>query len=328
MNFNNEILDLLLTLNNEDLKIGLDGPLQYSNSFPNFNGKLNIELEDSKYLAEQFELNYLKIINDNTKIDGELEFNFQKQDLFYSLNNINILSGSSILSGVISGNTGEKANLDVVLSSNNLDLDLVFNNLNEYRDLLNFNENTSKNNLALPWSNLNGSLLFSVGTSKLKDYRIRDFVVDLKKEGKSFTLNKGRALFPGNTEIIFKGDFKENLKTFEGSSTLNSENISSFLSWISLDLSYLSNTRLKKSEIESSVVIRKGGATFAGLKGLIDSSKIDGELRLRFDEEKTLIANLKIDKINLDAYLNNKDEKKKESTLKENIIDHLDKLIV
>ena len=328
LNFNNEILDLLLTLNNEDLKIGLDGPLQYSNSFPNFNGKLNIELEDSKYLVEQFELNYLKIINDNTKIDGELEFNFQKQDLFYSLNNINILSGSSILSGVISGNTGEKANLDVVLSSNNLDLDLVFNNLNEYRDLLNFNENTSKNNLALPWSNLNGSLLFSVGTSKLKDYPIRDFVVDLKKEGKSFTLNKGRALFPGNTEIIFKGDFKENLKTFEGSSTLNSENISSFLSWISLDLSYLSNTRLKKSEIESSVVIRKGGATFAGLKGLIDSSKIDGELRLRFDEEKTLIANLKIDKINLDAYLNNKDEKKKESTLKENIIDHLDKLIV
>jgi len=326
-NSNNEILDLLLTLKNKDLNIGLDGLIRYSDSFPSFNGKLNIELEDSKHLAEQLELNYLKLINDNTKVNSELEFNFQKQDLFYSLSNINIVSGSSIFSGVVSGNTGVKTNLDIVLSSNNLDLDIVFSNLNEYKDLLNFNDDASKNSFILPWNNLNGSLLFTVGTSKLKDYPIRDFVIDIKKEGENFILNKGKALFPGNTEIIFKGDFKDNLKTFEGSSVLNSENISSFLSWVSLDLSYLSNTRLKKSEIESSVVIRKGGATFAGLKGMIDSSTIDGELRLRFDEEKTLVTNLKIDKINLDAYLNNEGEKT-ESILKENIIDYLDKLTI
>ena len=61
---------------------------------------------------------------------------------------------------------------------------------------------------------------------------------------------------------------------------------------------------LKKARISSEVVFRKGGATFAGISGKIDSSNINGEVRLRFGDLTSAFANLKIDSLNLDSYLN------------------------
>ncbi|PQM68311.1 MAG: hypothetical protein CML70_06530, partial [Rhodobacterales bacterium] len=103
-------------------------------------------------------------------------------------------------------------------------------------------------------------------------------------------MNSGKATFPGNTNITFKGLFKNNFSLFEGGSSLESENIRDFYRWLSSDLNKISDTRLKKARIISEVVFRKGGATFAGISGKIDSSNINGEVRLRFGDLTSAFA--------------------------------------
>jgi len=326
INNENGLNNLLFIVVNKDTKLNFDGEINYENYYPSFLGKLKTELKNTESIASILNNSYINLINEKTKFDSDLDLNFVEEDLFYSLNNINIASGSSILTGAISGNSGKNSNLKIVLSSNNLNLDLVNNNIDKYLEIIK-TDNTSNNKSKNMWDEINGSLLLSIGTSKLLDYPIRDLVLDIKKEGVDYKLDKANAVFPGNTEINLTGNFKDNFRVFEGSTKLKSDNIKKFGSWISFGFGNLSDTRFKKAELSSSVVFRKGGAIFAGLKGSVDSSKLNGEIRLRFLEKNSLSANLKIDQINFDPYLEISSSSKKEFQNKD-LIEYLDQIII
>tara|TARA_B100000686_G_scaffold104414_1_gene111678 strand:- start:41730 stop:45185 length:3456 start_codon:yes stop_codon:yes gene_type:complete len=322
----NDLNNSLFTMANKDIKLNFDGEIQYENYFPSFVGDLKTELKNAESIASIFNNSYINLISEKTKFDSDLKVNFVEEDLFYSLNNINITSGSSILTGAISGNSGKNSNLKIVLSSNNLNLDLVHKNIDKFLKIIE-TDNTSNNKSKNMWDEINGSLLLSIGTSKLLDYPIRDLVLDIKKDGIDYKLDKANAIFPGNTEINLTGDFKDNFRVFEGSTKLKSDNIKTFGTWISFGFGNLSDTRFKKAELSSSVVFRKGGAIFAGLRGSIDSSKLNGEVRLRFLENSSLSANLKIDRINFDPYLESSSGNKKQFKDKD-LTNYLDKIIM
>ena len=59
-------------------------------------------------------------------------------------------------------------------------------------------------------------------------------------------MQNAQAIFPGNTEIYFKGEIVDNFKVFNGNTNLISENIKSFGNWLSFDFGNLSEARFKK----------------------------------------------------------------------------------
>ena len=317
--------NISLSIFNDDLKLFLDGEIQYKNFYPKYNGTFKVDLKDIKDIATKLDKKYLVFLDKKTKFESNLDLSFQNKDLFYVLDNISISSGSAILTGAISGNNGDNSILDIVLSSNNFNLDGIYNNLNKYLDIINNTENNDSDEIND--LDIDVSLLLTIGTSKLLDYPIRDLVIDIEKNKDIYRLNKASGTFPGNTQISFEGDIIDDFKVFNGNSKLISDDIKSFGSWLSFDFGNLSSSRFKKTEISSSVVIRKGGATFAGLNAVIDSSKINGEVRLRFLDENNLSANLKIDQINIDGYLDSKSNEIEKSR-DYDAIDKLDQLVL
>ena len=290
-----------LSLINKDMKVLIKGNVNINNNFPGLEGSLEISSDELSKLSKSYK--YLNLLNNRFKLISKLSLSFQNNNLLYSAYNLSINSGAHKFTGTVSGNNGIKPKIDLILSSNNIDLDLLGKSLSNLTESL---SNAKDQNLKTKnsyWNLYEGTMLLSIGTSKFLEYPIRDVLLDIKKEDKNYILNIGKGTFPGNTKISFKGNLKNDFSVFEGSSVINSDNIRQFSKWLSIDIKNISDSRLRKTKLYSNVVIRDGGASFVGIDGKIDSSKVTGEVRLRYKDFNSLYANLKVDKINLDAYL-------------------------
>ena len=89
------------------------------------------------------------------------------------------------MTGAVSGNSGESPNVNIILSANNMDLDLLRDNLNKYNNFYIEDKEEGLVNAGSYWDSYKGTLLLTIGTSKLLEYPIRDVVIDLKKEDKN-----------------------------------------------------------------------------------------------------------------------------------------------
>jgi len=293
-----------LTINNNDIEIGANLNISYSKYFPNLEGQLDLNYKNINNIFSNSSLKYLNLLDKKTKLTGDLSLNFKNNDLFYSIFNIKGNMEDLSFTGALSGNNGIKPKIDIALSSNNVDLDSFIQQVNKINKNYKNKNSEIKNNDISYWEKHSGKFIFSIGTSKFLEYPIRNLSIEINKEQNDYFLNSGNATFPGNTNIKFDGLFKNKFSIFEGSAALESDNIRDFYRWLSIDLNNISDTRLKKANLDSEVVFRKGGATFAGIKGKIDSSNINGEIRLRFGDINTAFANFKIDNLNLDSYIN------------------------
>ena len=290
-----------VSLMNNDIYLKSDLDVLYSAAFPDIKGKLEVSYNNINNIFNNASIKYLDLIDYKTKFSGDLSLSFNNNDLYYSIFNINANMGVTSFTGALSGNNGASPKIEMAFSSNNIDLDLFIDKINNINkksknDKIEDNENY--------WYKHSGKFLLSVGTSKLLDYPIRNISIEINKNQNKYILKSANATFPGNTNIKFNGLFKKGFSIFEGKTSLKSDNIRDFYKWLSIDLQNISDARMKKSNLNSEVVFRSGGATFAAIKGKIDSSDINGEVRLRFGEEKNAFVNIKIDKINLDSYLN------------------------
>ncbi len=290
-----------VSLMNNDIYLKSDLDVLYSAAFPDIKGKLEVSYNNINNIFNNASIKYLDLIDYKTKFSGDLSLSFNNNDLYYSIFNINANMGVTSFTGALSGNNGASPKIEMAFSSNNIDLDLFIDKINNINkksknDKIEDNENY--------WYKHSGKFLLSIGTSKLLDYPIRNISIEINKNQNKYILKSANATFPGNTNIKFNGLFKKGFSIFEGKTSLKSDNIRDFYKWLSIDLQNISDARMKKSNLNSEVVFRSGGATFAAIKGKIDSSDINGEVRLRFGEEKNAFVNIKIDKINLDSYLN------------------------
>ncbi len=292
-----------LSINNDIININSTLDIKYLDYYPSITGELDVNYTNIEKLLPDNTFKYISLLDQKTKIKGNLSLNFIDHNLYYSLFNINSNIGPFSFTGALSGNNGAKPNIEIAFSSNNIDLDLFLEqiqniNTKDKNDVSEFKSEESY------WIQHSGKLLLTIGTSKLLDYPIRNLSIEIDKEKDKYILKSGNATFPGNTNIKFNGLFKNKFTIFEGAGNLKSDNIRDFYKWLSVDLNNISDTRLRNTSLNSEVVFRKGGATFAAIKGKIDSSNINGEIRLRFGEVKSAFANLKIDKLNLDSYIN------------------------
>ncbi|MFP6779663.1 MAG: AsmA family protein [Alphaproteobacteria bacterium] len=305
------------TLKNNDMYFKSDLDIMYSDFFPEIKGKLEANYNNINNILNDSSIKYLDLIDYKTNFLGDLSLGFKNNDLFYSIFNINANMGVFSFTGAVSGNNGIEPEIEIAFSSNNFDLDLFIENINN----INKNyKNDTKEDKETYWYKHSGKFILSIGTSKLLDYPIRNISVEIDKDKNKYTLKSANAIFPGNTDIKFNGLFKKDFSVFEGKTDLKSDNIRDFYKWLSIDLPNISDARMKKTNLNSDVVFRNGGATFAAIKGKIDSSDINGEARLRYGEVKSIFANLKINKLNLDSYLNKSDKNETENINKYDLL--------
>jgi len=308
-----------LSLINKDIKIITNGDFNYKNNYPGLEGSLEISSDNIGKFSKPYK--DINILNNKLKLTSELSLGFNNNNFIYSVYNLSVNSGAFKFTGIVSGNSGKNPKIDAILSSNSLDLDLVNESISSLKNILLTKKDQKFESITSYWDLYEGNILLSVGTSKFLDYPIRDLVIDIKKEDEQYTLNSAKGIFPGNTKISLNGDFKKNFLVFEGSSILSSDDIRQFSKWLSIDIKNISDARLRKTNLISNVVLRDGGASFVGINGKIDSSKVTGEVRLRYKDINSLFANLKVDKINLDAYLEKSNLSK--NITKANILDML-----
>ncbi len=302
-----------LNIINNDIELGANINIAYSKYFPSLEGQLDVTYKNIKNILGASKFKYLNLFDNKTNFIGDFSLSFNNNDLFYSIFNIDANIGDLSFTGALSGNNGVDPKIELALSSNNVNLDSFIQQVNKINK--NHKSDISKNiDNNDYWNKYSGKFIFSIGTSKLLDYPIRNLSIEINKEQRDYYLNSGKATFPGNTNITFEGLFKNKFSIFEGSGSLESENIRDFYRWLSTDLNNISDTRLKKARISSEVVFRKGGATFAGISGKIDSSNINGEVRLRFGDLTSAFVNLKIDSLNIDSYLD-KDENREDNNI-------------
>ena len=299
-----------LSINNNVIDINAALDINYIEYFPNITGELELNYNNIQKILDGKSFRYVGLFDQKSKIKGNLSLQFKDYNLYYSIFNISANIGPFPFTGALSGNNGSKPDIEIAFSTNNIDLDLFLEQIQN----INSNDKNISNDLKSDtesyWHQHSGKILLSIGTSKLLDYPIRNISIEIDKDKNKYFLKSGNATFPGNTNIQISGLLKNEFSIFEGTGSLESDNIRDFYNWLSVDLNNISDARLRKTSLSSEVVFRKGGATFAGIEGKIDSSNVSGEARLRFGEVNSAFANIKIDKINLDSYLNNKSEKK------------------
>jgi len=296
------------SLINKDIKILTNSNIKFNNNYPDLEGSLEISSNNIDKLSNNYK--FLNLLNNKFKLVSDLSLSFNNNNLLYSMYNLSINSGPLKLSGTVSGNNGINPKIDVILSSNSIDLDSLNKRKSFLRDSFFIDKEKNVKTKNSYWDSYSASMLLSIGTTKFLEYPIRDVVIDIKKEKKNYILNIGKGTFPGNTKISFIGNLKDNFSVFEGSSAIVSDNIRQFSKWLSIDISNISDSRLRKTNLNSNVVLRNGGASFIGISGKIDSSKVSGEVRLRYADTNTLYAKMKVDKINLSAYLEASHESK------------------
>ena len=295
-----------LSLINKNIKILTKGDVKFNNNYPALEGTLEINSDELRKLSKDYK--YLNLLKNKFKLLSEISLSYQNNNLLYSVYNLSINSAPFNFTGTVSGNNGKKPKINLILSSNNINLDEFSKSVRNIRGLISNDNNQSLKTKNSFWDLYEGTMLLSIGTAKFLEYPIRDLVIDIKREEKNYILNIGKGIFPGNTKISFKGNLNNDFSVFKGSSEINSDNLRQFSKWLSIDIKNISDSRLRKTKLSSNVVIRDGGASFIGINGNIDSSKVTGEVRLRYTDLNTLYASLKIDKINLDAYLENNKE--------------------
>ena len=191
-------------MTNKDIKIFTKGNVNFNNNYPGLVGSLEISSDELKKLSKNYKP--LNLLNNKFKLISTLALNFQNKNLTYSIYNLSVNSGPFKFTGTVSGNNGKKPKIDVILSSNSINLDELNKSIKGVKGLF-FKDNNKKLKAKNSyWDLYEGTMLLSIGTSKFLEYPIRDLVIDIKREEKNYILNIGKATFPGNTKISFKGN--------------------------------------------------------------------------------------------------------------------------
>jgi len=134
------------------------------------------------------------------------------------------------------------------------------------------------------------------------------------------TLSQASAQFPGGSDVALFG-FVTSISDkpqFEGELESTVNDLRGFLSWLGYDLDGIAKDRLRKLSLKTRVFASQDQIKLKKLKLHIDSSKLNGGITLAMRKRPSFGVSVRINKLNLDAYLPKKEQKaiKKETTSK------------
>ncbi|MCW8916605.1 MAG: AsmA family protein [Magnetovibrio sp.] len=165
----------------------------------------------------------------------------------------------------------------------------------------------SKQNFAFP-KDVRGSVQLRVGAIAFKGDMISDVQVAAELADGELTLSQFQAMAPGVTDIAVFGFVapKDGAPQFQGNVEMTTSSPQTLTNWLGVQLPPEIAERVKRVSYESKITADPKQVVVSDLVVKADKSTLSGGVTLALRDRLSFGADLTLDRINLDTYLNGK----------------------
>jgi len=218
--------------------------------------------------------------------------------------------------GDASASTEQGTSIDIALSANQLDGDLLIaaiggqgngttdNGEGETASGESTDVSVDEGGTELP-RDLSVSADIAVDAVTYQGNAVRQLHLIASIEDSEVVVQQLTAQLPGGTSLAIAGQLDENLDApaFRGQVELASDNARAVLDWLKVDLSDVPAERLRRVDLFSAISVEQGVVALSDMDLGFDSSRLTGTFAADWSGVPTIIADIAVDRINLDAYL-------------------------
>lgn len=152
------------------------------------------------------------------------------------------------------------------------------------------------------------SLDLSIDALVLGDGVLRQVRVNAATRQDDLVINQASAQLPGGSEIVLIGQIDGSrddpgAARIDGAVEVNSNNLRGLLQWAGIDLAAVPRDRLRRFEGTARLEGTLARPTFSAIDMRLDSSRLTGGLTLAVGDRIAFGADLRLDQLNVDAYL-------------------------
>ena len=215
--------------------------------------------------------------------------------------------------------TADGTSVDLALSANQLDGDLLLAALGgqgepsaddtaqDETDTGEDVDNSSgevESGAGLP-SDLSVSADLSIDAVTFRGNAVRQLHLIASVEDGEVVIQQLTAGLPGGTSLAVAGRVGRNLDApaFRGQLELASDNARAVLDWLQVELPAVPAERLRRVDLFAGISAEQGVVALSDMDLSFDSSRVTGTFAADWNAVPTIIADITLDRINLDAYL-------------------------
>lgn len=159
---------------------------------------------------------------------------------------------------------------------------------------------------ALP-ENLSATVNLSVEAVTYRGQPIRQAKLNYALANREITLNQLSALLPGNTDIAAFGFVaeKDGAPQFDGNLDAATSDLRQLLNWLDIDTDGVAGGRLRQFTLGTKLTVRADAAHLKNFKLQFDGTTVTGSGSASLAGRPDIVADISVDRINLDSYLPN-----------------------
>lgn len=227
--------------------------------------------------------------------------------------------GEASINGSGAVEIGTETNFEILLSANTLDIsnwrfaDMASNGKATSTGLAREDSATGKPPAATPPTSdstllpadISGTVRIAVQAIKFNEDFVRDIALDLQMTKGNANLRNLSLNLPGSSKFRLSGAAvaTDGRPSFGGRVSFSSESLRQLLHWSGTDLSAVPEERLRRLNAKAEFNVTSELAQIYALSATLDSSTITGGLAYALRTRPSFGVELKIDRLNADAYL-------------------------
>lgn len=247
-----------------------------------------------------------------------LEFDMTAASDLVRIRDLAVQLGDATVNGSGAVEIGTDTNFEILLSANTLDLsDWQFANTttggkspattpqtDDVAAKKKAAATPASDNSLLP-ENISGTVGIAVQAVKFNDDFVRDIALDLQVAKGNANLRNLSLSLPGSSKFRLSGAAvaTDNKPSFGGRVSFSSESLRRLLTWTGTDISTVPEDRLRRLDAKAELNVTPELAQIYALTATLDSSSISGGLAYALRARPSFGVELKIDRLNADAYL-------------------------
>ena len=234
------------------------------------------------------------------------------------MNNLSLRLGEISFSGAIHGVLSPKAEIDIVMNANKIDLEPYFKKQIAETTVPNYSKLNSKSvspkiptpvattfgHFALP-KDIAARFDLGIQMATYNGGIIRDTVVQGALQNGVLRIERLSAALPSSSDFKVSGILApaEGVPQFVGVITLKSDNLRGLTNWLGVSQSILPKSRLRNFSYTSKLRATPKKVEITAIGMQLDASKFSGGMIAEFRPKPGIGLRLEVDKLNLDAYL-------------------------
>jgi hypothetical protein len=229
-----------------------------------------------------------------------------------SANELEIRIGDTVAKGSMSAAFAGAGRFEVALDANRIDVDALLADLAEQRAAAEPPDEAAgeaaETEAAPPWAppaGLNGSVDVTVDAVLYREQIVRQAVVNLGVAGGMVNIQRLSALLPGGSDVTLFGSIEQRPAGphFSGQVDAASDNLRAMLDWFDLDVAAIPADRLRKFTLSAEIDGDPKSGQITNIDVGLDTTRMVGGLAYAMRARPAFGVNLRIDRMNLDAYL-------------------------